>query len=82
MDYIQLIGSLYIVHSTYRFPVWFSSDFQAQEQDPTNLYLSNLPKHFDEKHLEEMLAPHGQVISTRILRDSNTQLSRGVGFAR
>ncbi|XP_072028564.1 RNA-binding motif, single-stranded-interacting protein 2-like isoform X2 [Amphiura filiformis] len=55
---------------------------KAQEQDPTNLYLSNLPKHFDEKHLEEMLAPYGQVISTRILRDSNTQLSRGVGFAR
>ncbi|XP_038044446.1 RNA-binding motif, single-stranded-interacting protein 1-like isoform X2 [Patiria miniata] len=55
---------------------------KQQEQDPTNLYLSNLPKSYDEKELENMLAPYGHVISTRILRDSQTQLSRGVGFAR
>ncbi|XP_071802943.1 RNA-binding motif, single-stranded-interacting protein 1-like isoform X3 [Asterias amurensis] len=55
---------------------------KQQEQDPTNLYLSNLPKSYDEKELENMLSPYGHVISTRILRDSQTQLSRGVGFAR
>ncbi|XP_044277897.1 RNA-binding motif, single-stranded-interacting protein 2 isoform X2 [Varanus komodoensis] len=53
----------------------------AQEQDPTNLYLSNLPLGMDEAELESMLKPFGQVISTRILRDASGT-SRGVGFAR
>ncbi|XP_051879513.1 RNA-binding motif, single-stranded-interacting protein 1 isoform X3 [Pristis pectinata] len=54
---------------------------KQQEQDPTNLYISNLPLSMDEQELENMLKPYGQVISTRILRDSNGT-SRGVGFAR
>ncbi|XP_023687808.1 RNA-binding motif, single-stranded-interacting protein 2 isoform X2 [Paramormyrops kingsleyae] len=54
---------------------------KQQEQDPTNLYISNLPLSMDEQELEAMLKPFGQVISTRILRDSNGT-SRGVGFAR
>ncbi|XP_068101760.1 RNA-binding motif, single-stranded-interacting protein 1 isoform X4 [Hyperolius riggenbachi] len=54
---------------------------KQQEQDPTNLYISNLPLSMDEQELETMLKPYGQVISTRILRDSNGT-SRGVGFAR
>ncbi|XP_041700344.1 RNA-binding motif, single-stranded-interacting protein 1-like isoform X3 [Coregonus clupeaformis] len=54
---------------------------RQQEQDPTNLYISNLPLSMDEQELETMLKPFGQVISTRILRDSNGA-SRGVGFAR
>uniref|UniRef100_A0A8C4Z167 RNA binding motif single stranded interacting protein 3 n=1 Tax=Gadus morhua TaxID=8049 RepID=A0A8C4Z167_GADMO len=53
----------------------------AKEQDPTNLYISNLPVSMDEQELENMLKPFGHVISTRILRDANGQ-SRGVGFAR
>ncbi|KAM4609212.1 RNA-binding motif, single-stranded-interacting protein 1 isoform 2-T2 [Polymixia lowei] len=54
---------------------------KQQEQDPTNLYISNLPLSMDEQELENMLKHFGQVISTRILRDSNGA-SRGVGFAR
>lgn len=54
---------------------------QQQEQDPTNLYISNLPVSMDEQELESMLKSFGQVISTRILRDANGT-SRGVGFAR
>ncbi|KAG2458799.1 ITB6 protein, partial [Polypterus senegalus] len=54
---------------------------KQQEQDPTNLYISNLPLSMDEQELENMLKPFGQVISTRILRDCNGS-SRGVGFAR
>ncbi|XP_029936432.1 RNA-binding motif, single-stranded-interacting protein 1 isoform X2 [Myripristis murdjan] len=54
---------------------------KQQEQDPTNLYISNLPVSMDELELENMLKHFGQVISTRILRDSNGA-SRGVGFAR
>lgn len=54
---------------------------KQQEQDPTNLYLSNLPMSMDEQELENMLKHFGNVISTRILRDSSGA-SRGVGFAR
>ncbi|XP_006010844.1 RNA-binding motif, single-stranded-interacting protein 1 isoform X2 [Latimeria chalumnae] len=54
---------------------------KQQEQDPTNLYISNLPLSMDEQELENLLKPFGQVISTRILRDS-VGTSRGVGFAR
>uniref|UniRef100_A0A671YNI0 RNA binding motif single stranded interacting protein 1 n=1 Tax=Sparus aurata TaxID=8175 RepID=A0A671YNI0_SPAAU len=54
---------------------------KQQEQDPTNLYISNLPLSMDEQELENMLKHFGQVISTRILRDSSGG-SRGVGFAR
>ncbi|XP_010873597.1 RNA-binding motif, single-stranded-interacting protein 2b [Esox lucius] len=54
---------------------------KQQEQDPTNLYISNLPVSMDEQELETILKPFSQVISTRILRDANGT-SRGVGFAR
>uniref|UniRef100_A0A4W5PGA6 RNA binding motif, single stranded interacting protein 2b n=1 Tax=Hucho hucho TaxID=62062 RepID=A0A4W5PGA6_9TELE len=54
---------------------------KQQEQDPTNLYISNLPVSMDEQELENTLKPFSQVISTRILRDANGT-SRGVGFAR
>nr|CAB3265485.1 RNA-binding motif, single-stranded-interacting protein 1 [Phallusia mammillata] len=54
---------------------------KQQEQDPTNLYISNLPKNINEHELETMLSPYGQVISTRILRD-HAGISKGVGFAR
>jgi hypothetical protein len=54
---------------------------KQQEQDPTNLYFSNLPKTFDEKELEGLVSPYGTIISTRILRDQNNT-SRGVGFVR
>uniref|UniRef100_A0AAQ4P0R3 RNA binding motif, single stranded interacting protein 2b n=1 Tax=Gasterosteus aculeatus aculeatus TaxID=481459 RepID=A0AAQ4P0R3_GASAC len=54
---------------------------KQQEQDPTNLYISNLPMSMDEQELENMLKSFSQAISTRILRDANGA-SRGVGFAR
>ncbi|XP_014234320.1 protein alan shepard-like isoform X4 [Trichogramma pretiosum] len=52
-----------------------------QEQDPTNLYIANLPLNYKENDVESLLAQYGQVISTRILRDTSGQ-SKGVGFAR
>ncbi|BFZ02363.1 hypothetical protein BsWGS_05400 [Bradybaena similaris] len=54
---------------------------KQQEQDPTNLYIANLPVYFMEKNLENMLKEYGTVISTRILRKPDG-VSRGVGFAR
>ncbi|XP_052127284.1 protein alan shepard isoform X4 [Frankliniella occidentalis] len=52
-----------------------------QEQDPTNLYIANLPLNYKENDVENLLSKFGQVISTRILRDPQGQ-SKGVGFAR
>ena len=46
---------------------------QQQEQDPTNLYIANLPPTFKETDLENLLLKYGQVISTRILRDQQGQ---------
>ncbi|XP_043088905.1 RNA-binding motif, single-stranded-interacting protein 3-like isoform X2 [Puntigrus tetrazona] len=54
---------------------------KQQEQDPTNLYLSNLPVCVEEQELDTLLRPFGHVVSTRILRDASGG-SRGVGFAR
>ena len=42
--------------------------FQKQEEDPTNIYFSNLPDWIGDKALREMLEPYGEVVSTRILR--------------
>lgn len=55
--------------------------FQQQEQDPTNLYIANLPIFYSESELESMFKSYGTVISTRILRNQDG-ISRGVGFAR
>lgn len=52
-----------------------------QEQDPTNLYIANLPPSFKETDLENLLSKYGQVVSTRILRDQQ-DVNKGVGFAR
>uniref|UniRef100_A0A915DYF4 Protein alan shepard n=1 Tax=Ditylenchus dipsaci TaxID=166011 RepID=A0A915DYF4_9BILA len=54
---------------------------KQQEQDPTNLYIANLPNTFTEEMLEELLNAEGMVISTRILRNPDGS-SRCVGFAR
>jgi hypothetical protein len=48
--------------------------------ESTNLYISNLPKVFNEHELAAVFAPH-KVCSTRILRDSSGH-GRGVGFSR
>ncbi|XP_071153014.1 RNA-binding motif, single-stranded-interacting protein 1-like isoform X8 [Mytilus edulis] len=54
---------------------------KQQEQDPTNLYIANLPIQYTETHLENMFKEYGTVISTRILRNPDG-VSKGVGFAR
>lgn len=61
--------------------ICLSGRLQQQEQDPTNLYMANLPPHFKENDVDQLLAKFGQVVSTRILRDTHGH-SKGVGFAR
>lgn len=60
----------------------FSSRLRhLQDETSTNIYISNLPLDTSEQKLEELFHPY-QTISNRILRDPQTGMSRGVGFAR
>ncbi|CAO3626609.1 unnamed protein product [Cunninghamella blakesleeana] len=60
----------------------FSSKLRnLQDENSTNIYISNLPLDMSEQKLEELFLPC-QTISNRILRDPHSGISRGVGFAR
>lgn len=47
-----------------------------------NLYVAYLPKSFTQVDLESLFQPFGNIITSKILIDSETGLSRGVGFVR
>ena len=47
-----------------------------------NLYIAYLPKTYTQADLEAMFRPFGTIITSKILIDSDTGLSRGVGFVR
>ncbi|KAI9498295.1 hypothetical protein BDB00DRAFT_783933 [Zychaea mexicana] len=60
----------------------FSSRLRSlQDETSTNIYISNLPLDMTEQKLEMLFHPC-QTVSNRILRDPQSNLSRGVGFAR
>jgi len=44
------------------------------------LYVGNLPWSTGSEDLEEVFSRHGQVISSRVIRDRQTGRSRGFGF--
>ncbi|KAM7541966.1 hypothetical protein Aperf_G00000002195 [Anoplocephala perfoliata] len=47
-----------------------------------NLYISGLPKSYTQQEMEKLFSCCGKIITSRILYDNNTGLSRGVGFIR
>lgn len=47
-----------------------------------NLYVSGLPKHMAQPDLERLFSCSGNIITSRILCDNITGLSKGVGFIR
>lgn len=47
-----------------------------------NLYVSGLPKHMAQPDLERLFSSCGNIITSRILCDNVTGLSKGVGFIR
>ncbi|XP_038108676.1 ELAV-like protein 3 isoform X3 [Culex quinquefasciatus] len=47
-----------------------------------NLYVSGLPKNMLQSDLESLFSPYGRIITSRILCDNITGLSKGVGFIR
>ncbi|CAI5442860.1 unnamed protein product [Caenorhabditis angaria] len=48
----------------------------------SNLYVSGIPKSMTLHELEAIFVPFGQIITSRILSDNVTGLSKGVGFVR
>jgi ELAV like protein 2/3/4 len=47
-----------------------------------NLYVSGLPKHMAQPDLERLFSSCGNIITSRVLCDNITGLSKGVGFIR
>ena len=47
-----------------------------------NLYIAYLPKMFTQGDLDTLFRPYGNIITSKILHDAATGLSRGVGFIR
>nr|CAB3242085.1 ELAV-like protein 2 [Phallusia mammillata] len=47
-----------------------------------NLYVSGLPKTMTQEDLQRIFQPYGRIITSRILVDPSTGMSRGVGFVR
>ncbi|KAI1327524.1 hypothetical protein F5Y16DRAFT_399305 [Xylariaceae sp. FL0255] len=65
----------------FRFQESFNSRLKAEgDDDSTNLYISNLPRHFSEAELVTVFIGF-TILSSKILRDPLGN-SRGVGFAR
>ncbi|KAJ1934912.1 hypothetical protein FBU59_005542, partial [Linderina macrospora] len=54
---------------------------RLQDKKSGNVYISNLPVTMDEEELKKLILPE-IVISAKILRDSNSNIPRGAGFAR
>merc|ERR1719242_2272668 len=46
-----------------------------------NLYITNIPTHFESENLYKLFQDYGKIIECRVLKDQNGQ-SRGVGFVR
>jgi len=46
-----------------------------------NLYITNIPSHFENENLYKLFQDYGKIIECRVLKDQNGQ-SRGVGFVR
>lgn len=48
----------------------------------TNLYVTNLPRHYNESDLEVLFGAYGQIVQKNLLMDKITGLPRGVAFVR
>jgi len=45
-----------------------------------DIYVGNLPWSIDDEGLKDLFAEHGEVISAKVIRDRETNRSRGFGF--
>ena len=44
------------------------------------LYVGNLPKELDRQELQEVFAPEGESVTTKVITDRKTGKCRGFGF--
>uniref|UniRef100_F7G3Z0 ELAV-like protein n=1 Tax=Monodelphis domestica TaxID=13616 RepID=F7G3Z0_MONDO len=63
------------------FKVSYARPSSASIRD-ANLYVSGLPKTMSQKEMEQLFSQYGRIITSRILVDQVTGVSRGVGFIR
>jgi RNA recognition motif-containing protein len=49
--------------------------------NPNKLFIGNLPYSVTEDQLNEMIAPHGTIVSLKLITDRETGRSRGIAFA-
>lgn len=49
--------------------------------NPKKLFIGNLPYSVTEDQLNEMIAPHGTIVSLKLITDRETGRSRGIAFA-
>lgn len=54
---------------------------ELQDENSTNLYMSNLPLSLSDDDLKALIDPH-EILSLKILKDPITGLCRGVGFVK
>lgn len=48
--------------------------------NPKKLFVGNLPYSVTEDQLSEMVAPHGTIVSLKLITDRETGRSRGIAF--
>lgn len=52
----------------------------AQQWEVKNVYVKNLATEVDEAMLKEAFEEYGEIVNTKIMRDSSTKVPRGFGF--
>lgn len=62
-------------------PIQSKASFQESAVPECNLYISNIPIEYTEMDLVSIFSPFGKVKDTFIIRDRQTNQSRGCGFA-
>lgn len=48
----------------------------------SNLYVTNLPKDYNEDQIEKLFGDYGQIVQKNLLKDKITGMPRGVAFVR
>ncbi|PWU99093.1 putative RNA-binding protein [Trypanosoma cruzi] len=56
--------------------------FASDNQSRTNLFISNIPHKMEQRELENLFAPYGQILSAAVMRNIHTGKSLGTAFVR
>nr|QWY04387.1 Elav2 [Owenia fusiformis] len=73
---IDVLNGLKLQNKTLK--VAYSRD--GSDTKGANLFIRNIPRNFDDTMLHDLFSNFGDVVQSRLVRDSITQLPKGVGF--